>query len=192
LEKWSPKMTVSGFELQPTLVGNLVTIRPLRPDDLEALFAVASDPLIWEQHPAKTRCQRPGFEEFFRKGLESGGAFLFREAGTGEVIGSSRYCNLAPEKSEVEIGFTFLARRCWGGSFNREIKRLMIDHAFRFVDSVVFLVGEENRRSRIAIERIGAKLETATGLTYSASPGPHVRYRLRKGEQPWAQPDADR
>jgi len=182
-------MSTKVFDLQPTLYGNLVTIRPLLPEDFEALFAVASDPLIWEQHPARNRYQRTVFEEYFRKGLESGGAFLFQDARTGEAIGSSRFCNLAADLSEIEIGFTFLARRCWGGSFNREIKQLMVDHAFRFVDSVVFMIGEENRRSRIAIERIGAKFEAI--VNYPSVPGPHARYRLRRGEEAWTLPSAE-
>jgi RimJ/RimL family protein N-acetyltransferase len=74
---------------------------------------------------------------------------------TREVIGSSRFHGYDDAASEVEIGWSFLARRYWGGRYNGEMKRLMLHHAFRFVENVVFLVGEENRRSRRAVEKIG-------------------------------------
>jgi len=76
---------------------------------------------------------------------------------TGRIIGSSRYCDLKPSESEVEIGWTFLERAYWGGAYNRELKSLMIAHALRFVERVVFVVGENNLRSQKALEKIGAK-----------------------------------
>src|SRR6185312_15160356 len=93
-----------AFDLQPTLRGNLVHLRPLRESDFEALFAVASDPLIWEQHPASDRYQEPVFRDFFRGGIESGGAFLVLDATTGAVIGSTRYCNLRPVGAVAGLG----------------------------------------------------------------------------------------
>src|SRR5882762_8855409 len=64
------------FELQPHLIGELLEVRPLRPEDWESLFAVASDPLIWTQHPASDRYQEKVFREFFREALKSGGALV--------------------------------------------------------------------------------------------------------------------
>ena len=149
---------VAAFELQPHLVGELLEVRPLRPDDWERLFAVASDPLIWEQHPARDRYQEKVFREFFREALESGGALVVIDRQTQEIIGSSRYFGLNPAKSEIEIGWTFLARSYWGGKYNSELKQLMLDHAFRFIDSVIFVIGETNSRSRKAVEKIGGVL----------------------------------
>ena len=143
------------FELQPLLEGELLTLRPIRPDDFDALFAVAADPLIWEQHPVHDRHTEPRFREFFQGALDSRGAFVVLDRRDGRMIGSSRYHGWDAERSEVEIGWTFLARRYWGGTYNGEMKRLMLDHAFRFVERVVFLVGEENIRSQKAVERIG-------------------------------------
>src|SRR6516162_10240655 len=145
------------FDLQPTLRGELIELRPLRPDDFDALFSVASDPLIWEQHPESDRYQRDVFQRYFDGALESKGAFAIIERESGRIIGSSRYCNLNSGNSEVEIGWTFLEREFWGGSFNRELKKLMLDHAFQFVDRVVFVVGEKNLRSQKALEKIGAR-----------------------------------
>src|SRR5262245_28505620 len=147
-----------SFELQPTLVGSLVELRPLRPEDWDALFAVASDPLIWEQHPDSERYKEAVFREFFRGALASGGALVAIDRRDGRIIGSSRYAEYDEARSEIEIGWTFLARSYWGGQYNGEMKRLMLEHAFRFVDSVVFLIGPGNVRSQRAVERIGAVL----------------------------------
>lgn len=146
------------FELQPTLRGELIEVRPLKADDFDELFRAASDPLIWEQHPVSTRYQKEVFQKFFASAMESGGAFAVVERASGRIIGSSRYCNLKPQQGEVEIGWTFLERRFWGGAYNRELKRLMIEHALRFLERVVFVVGENNQRSRRALEKIGATL----------------------------------
>lgn len=146
---------MTDFELQPRLAGDLVELRPLRPDDWEGLYAVASDPLVWEQHPAHNRYQEPIFKEVFEKGLESGGALVTIDRKSGKIIGSSRYLEFVAEKREIEIGWTFIARSHWGGAYNGEMKRLMLDHAFRFVDTVVFVIGAQNFRSQKAVEKIG-------------------------------------
>ena len=143
------------FELQPTLKGELLELRPLRAEDFADLYAVASDPLIWKQHPNKDRFKEEVFRQFFREALESGGALIAIDSKDGRVIGSSRYYGYDEEKGEIEIGWTFLARSHWGGAYNGEMKRLMLRHAFRFVDSVIFLIGSENFRSQRAVEKIG-------------------------------------
>jgi N-acetyltransferase len=144
-----------SFDLRPSLTGELLRLRPLREDDFDALYAVASDPLIWELHPSPDRYQPDVFREFFREAMESGGALIATDARDYRVIGSSRYHGYDEEKSEIEIGWTFLARSHCGGIYNREMKQLMLAHAFRFVDSVVFLVGREDWRSQRAMEKIG-------------------------------------
>jgi len=144
------------FDLQPILTGNLIEARPLRPGDFDALFDAASDPLIWEQHPEKTRYKREVFQKYFDGAIDSKGAFAVIDRKSGRIIGSSRYWNLDFAHSEVEIGWTFLERKFWGGEYNGELKSLMLAHAFRFVDRVVFVVGENNLRSQRALEKIGA------------------------------------
>lgn len=144
-----------SFDLQPILKGELLELRPLRPEDFHDLYAVASDPLIWEQHPNKERYREELFKGFFREAMESGGALIAIDSRNGQVIGSSRFHGYDKEKSEIEIGWTFLARSHWGGIYNREMKRLMLRHAFKFVNSVIFLVGPQNLRSQRAVEKIG-------------------------------------
>jgi len=147
-----------AFDLQPVLRGDLVELTPLREADREALFAVAADALIWEQHPVKERYQETTFRTFFNESLASGGALLVRDRRDGQVIGSSRFHGYDAAASEVEIGWTFLARSHWGGLYNREMKELMLRHAFRFVERVVFLVGPQNVRSQRAVLKIGGVL----------------------------------
>jgi RimJ/RimL family protein N-acetyltransferase len=143
------------FDLQPTLTVELLELRPLRPEDFADLYAVASDPLLWEQHPARDRYQEAVFREFFREALASGGALLALDRRDSRVIGSSRYHGYDAEKSEVEIGWSFLARSHWGGAYNGEMKRLMLRHAFRFFSRVLFVIGPQNVRSQRAVEKIG-------------------------------------
>ena len=146
------------LDLQPQLMGELLALRPLQADDWDALFAVASDPLIWAGHPDRDRYTEPVFREFFRGAMESGGGLVVVERATGRIIGSSRYVWHGPPQNELEIGWTFLARDYWGGTYNRELKRLMLDHALRFVDRVIFIVGIDNIRSRKAMLKIGGVL----------------------------------
>lgn len=122
------------------------------------MFAAAADPAIWAQHPAADRYTEPVFRRYFEDALASGSAFTFVDRRNGAVIGSSRYHGFDAEAREVEIGWTFLARAYWGGSYNAEIKSLMLEHAFRYVDKVLFWVAETNYRSRTAMEKIGAVL----------------------------------
>lgn len=143
------------FELQPTLKSEIIEVRPLRADDWEELYAVASDPLIWEQHPNSDRYKAEVFRKFFDEALESGGAFVVLDCRTGRVIGSSRFNCYDLARSEIEIGWTFLARSHWGGTYNGELKRLMLEHAFKFVDNVIFFIGSTNIRSQRALEKIG-------------------------------------
>jgi RimJ/RimL family protein N-acetyltransferase len=170
-----------SFDLQPHLKSEFIELRPLTPEDWDDLFAVASDPLIWEQHPESDRYKEEVFKIFFREALESGGAFVVIDKSTQQIIGSTRFYGYDPTKSEIEIGWTFLARKYWGGRYNAEMKRLLLNHAFKFVENVVFFVGETNFRSQKAMENIGA---TRIGLVTRAygnhPPALNVKYVIRK------------
>jgi len=144
-----------SFDLQPSLKGELLELSPLRQEDFHDLYDVAADPLIWEQHPCKERFQAEVFKAFFRDALDSGGALIAIDRMDGKVIGSSRFHGYDKERNEIEIGWSFLARSHWGGMYNREMKRLMLEHALNFVNSVVFLIGPQNKRSQRAMEKIG-------------------------------------
>ena len=81
---------------------------------------------------------------------------------------------------EVEIGWTFLARSHWGGATNREVKRLMLDHAFGFVDTVVFWVGEKNFRSQGAMKKIGGVLRDGIFERPVSDGTPYVIFEITK------------
>jgi RimJ/RimL family protein N-acetyltransferase len=175
------------FDRQPHLVGELLELRPLSPDDWDALFAVASDPLIWEVHPERDRYTQPVFRRFFRTALESGGALVAIDRATGQVIGSSRYYWHGPDEDELEIGWSFLARAYWGGAYNREMKRLMLDYAFQFADRVIFVVGVDNIRSRKAMLKIGGVLtgrREVLELTGGGSSESVIFEITKEGERP--------
>ncbi len=168
------------MELQPVLVGNRLKLRPLKPADFEELYAAASDPKIWELHPASDRWKREVFEDYFNQGLKSRGALAILDKASGKIVGSSRYYDLDGRES-VAIGFTFLTRAYWGGDFNRELKFLMLDHAFVYVRRAIFHVGENNLRSRRAMEKIGGKLVGRLDrVRPDGTPDPTVVFEIRK------------
>jgi RimJ/RimL family protein N-acetyltransferase len=148
------------MDLQPTLRGELIDLRPIRAEDFAALFTAASDPLIWEQHPESDRYTEPVFRRFFDGAIECRGGLVTIDRKTGGMIGSSRYFGYDAGRNVVEIGWSFLTRPYWGGTYNGEMKKLMLQHAFKYVDRVIFIIGEENKRSRRAVEKIGAVLST--------------------------------
>ena len=148
-------ITEMAFELQPILKSEILELRPLQVEDFEELYTVASDPLIWEQHPNSDRYKPDVFRKFFDDAMQSGGALIALDRKDDQVIGSSRFYGYEPERSEIEIGWTFLARSHWGGVYNGEMKRLMLSHAFKFVDNVLFTIGSNNLRSQRAVEKIG-------------------------------------
>ena len=170
-----------NFDLQPHLEDDLIVLQPLKEQDFEALYAAASDPLIWEQHPVKERYKRAVFKEnFFQSAIESKGAFLVLEKKTGAVMGSSRYYNHHAQESDIEIGWTFLARPYWGGRYNQAMKALMMNHAFQFVDNIIFRIGENNMRSRKACEKIGGVLINPADNPHLECPPNNVIYRITK------------
>lgn len=169
------------LDLQPTLAGDLVRARPLERGDFDALYAVASDPLLWEQHPDRERWREERFRQFFDDAMASRGALIVLDAATGRVIGSSRYRWFGDGPPELEIGWTFLARSHWGGSYNGELKRLMLAHAFTVVDHVVFFAGAANERSRRALARVGA---TFQGELELVSGRKSVRFVLERPAAP--------
>jgi N-acetyltransferase len=171
------------FNLQPTLENELLLLRPLQEADFENLFKVASDPLIWEQHPAKDRRDREGFTVFFDHGIAAKSAFAVIDKKTGEIIGTSRY-NAVPEtENAIEIGWTFLARAYWGGTYNQSMKKLMMDYAFQYVDNILFFINEKNWRSRKAVEKIwGVRIVALEGKMIDPRSSVGVVYKVSKKE----------
>lgn len=157
------------FDLSPTLRGASVTLTPTVEADWAEQLAVAADPALWAGHPASDRWREPVFRTYFDDNLSSGGALTIRDSASGTVIGHSRFDLRKVEPGEIEVGGTFLARSHWGGAANREVKTLMIAHALASFDRVVFYIGEDNMRSRRAMEKIGGRLIPGRRETFEMS-----------------------
>jgi len=170
------------LNLQPTHLKNeLVCLEPLEQRHFEELYLVASDPLIWEQHPNPDRYKLDAFTNYFKGAIESAGAFIIRDASSGIALGSSRYCAYDAAMKEIQIGYTFFARSCWGKSINKEVKTLMLNHAFNYVDKVAFYVGANNIRSQKAMERIGGIKIREEVVAYFGEPDRlNFRYEINK------------
>lgn len=144
------------FSIQPVLENEKAVLIPLKTEDFERLYAAASDPLVWAQHPNKNRYQREVFEVFFAGAIQSKGAFLIKDLESGDVAGCTRFYDYNPEKNLIYIGYTFYARKYWGTGMNIAVKKTMLDYIFQFVDVVHFHIGANNIRSQLAIAKLGA------------------------------------
>ena len=165
-----------------TLVGKTLSLRPIRAEDFEALYAAASDPLIWALHPDPLRYQKAIFEEnVFKPAVASNAAYVAFENASGKLIGSSRFYEYDASKREIAIGYTFLARDHWGGRANSEMKALMLNHAFGSgIDRVWFHVGKDNLRSRKAMEKIGGQFSHEGAKTMFGKTIDYVFYAIDK------------
>jgi RimJ/RimL family protein N-acetyltransferase len=173
-----------NIDLQAILENEMVKLIPLEENHFEKLYEVASDPLVWEQHPDKNRYEREVFRIFFQGAMESGTAYLVLDNKTGDVVGSSRYYELDEANKSVAIGHTFAGRKYWGKGYNAAAKALMLRHAFEHVDTVVFHIGAFNIRSQKAVEKLGA---VKTGEFEAGEPArPAVIYQIRKAD--WLAP----
>jgi RimJ/RimL family protein N-acetyltransferase len=171
---------MNKLELQPTLTGEKTTLLPLKLSDFDKVYAVASDPLIWEQHPQRDRYKSEVFKTYFDGAIESKGALLIKDKTIEEVLGCTRFYFIAQKPKLVHIGYSFFSRKCWGKSINSEVKKLMLDHIFQFVDVVAFEVGVGNLRSQIAVQRLGAKEVERYNKSYVDSSGTVISYQLSK------------
>jgi RimJ/RimL family protein N-acetyltransferase len=170
------------MNLQPAhLKNDIVWLEPLKQEHFEELYLVASDPLIWEQHPNPDRYKLDAFTNYFKGAMESGGAFIIRDTLSGKALGSSRYCAYDAANKEIQIGYTFISRVCWGKSINKAVKKIMLTHAFNDVDKVAFYVGANNIRSQKAMEAIGGIKVREEVVAYFGEPDRlNFRYEINK------------
>ncbi|WP_299686470.1 GNAT family N-acetyltransferase [uncultured Tateyamaria sp.] len=171
-------MFPAGFDPQPVLTGRTLHLRPMTTDDRDPLFAAASDPLIWEQHPARNRHERAVFDPYFDAQLARGSALVVERRTDGRVIGTSCYYVTDEVPPAVSIGFTFLERAHWGGATNHEMKTLMLDHIFVSLDTAWLHVGTDNIRSQKATEKLGATLRYQADLDLGNGPARYLCYAL--------------
>ncbi|MCX8524559.1 GNAT family N-acetyltransferase [Chryseobacterium formosus] len=170
-----------NFSIQPELENDKYQLIPLSQGDFEALYEVASDSKVWEQHPNKDRYKREVFKNFFKGAMESKGAFKIFEKSSGDVLGSTRFYDYDESKNSIFIGYTFYGTKCWGKGINPQIKKLMLDYIFQYVDTVHFHIGKENLRSQTALERLGGKKIKEEEVAYFGEPTrTNFVYEIRK------------
>ncbi|MBF9140014.1 GNAT family N-acetyltransferase [Hymenobacter properus] len=172
--------------IQPRLENQQVLLLPLQESDFPALYAVASDPKIWEQHPNKDRWRQEVFRTFFDGAMQSQGAFKIVDKATNEIAGSTRFYGYDEADNSILIGYTFYGTRYWGKGFNLGVKALMLNYIFQYVDRVYFHIGGQNVRSQIAIGRLGAEKIAEEEIAYfGEAPKPNFVYSLSK--EHWAE-----
>ncbi|HEX7755458.1 MAG TPA: GNAT family N-acetyltransferase [Niabella sp.] len=158
------------FSIQPVLENEATRLVPLKEADFERLYTVASDPKIWEMHPNKNRYEPEVFRIFFEGAIESGGAFLIFDKPGEALAGSSRFYNYNATDNSIFIGYTFYAVQYWGTGLNTQVKQLMLDYIFQFLNTIYFHIGAENYRSQKAIEKLNAVKIKEEWVAYHGEP----------------------
>jgi N-acetyltransferase len=171
-----------SFNIQPSnLTSDLIILKPLQETDFDKLFEIASDPLLWEQHPNKFRYKKEEFTTYFKGAILSKGAFIVLDAITNEVVGCSRYYDCNQEENSILIGYTFIGRKYWGKGYNESLKKTMVNYIFQYVSSIYFHVGSQNFRSQKAIEKFGAqKVGEQEVEYYGETPKMNYIYKINK------------
>jgi N-acetyltransferase len=173
-----------NFDIQPVLENDKVILYPLQEEDFEALFAVASDSRIWEQHPNKDRWKKDVFRTFFEGAIQSKGAFKIIDKSTHKIAGSTRIYDYKEQDNSILIGYTFFAREYWGKGINHSVKALLLDYLFQFVSRLYFQIGADNIRSQIAIGRLGAKKVGEQEVAYYGEL-PKLNYIFKIEKEEW-------
>ena len=171
---------MNGFRLSSTLEDERILIRPLSIEDFDELYKCAADKMIWQGHPAKNRYKKAEFTAWFEDAIACQSTVIFEDKQTNELMGASRYYVEENSTQDISIGYTFLARKYWGGATNAAIKKLMLHHAFKYFDQVWFHIAPSNIRSQRAIEKVGA-VYSHQGISHlSGQAEPWLFYKISK------------
>lgn len=163
-------MSAPDFDCQPDLCASTLRLKPLAYSDFKGMFLAAADPEIWGGHPARDRYKREVFEAYFASLLATKKALAVVDIASGDIVGTSSYYTPPDLPNSIAIGFTFLVRAKWGGPSNRELKQLMLEHAFTAYDIVYFHIAPTNIRSQTATMKLGAVHLYDAELKISAAP----------------------
>ncbi|PTS94495.1 N-acetyltransferase [Pedobacter sp. HMWF019] len=170
-----------NFSLQQPLENESVKLVPLKNNDFDALYQVASDKDIWMQHPNKDRWKKEVFQLFFEGAIQSKGAFKIIDKSSNEIVGCTRFYDYQESDKSILIGYTFYATKHWGTGLNPSVKKLMMDYIFQFVNRILLHVGAGNLRSQIAVGRLGAtKIAEESVAYYGEASKLNFIYEIKK------------
>jgi RimJ/RimL family protein N-acetyltransferase len=149
--------------VQVTLEGHGLRLEPLGPNHEDDLAAAAADGRLWELWFTSV----PGPGETSRyvadalAGQQAGHMlpWAVRELGSGAIVGTTRYHDIAPASDRVEIGWTWYAARWQKTRVNTACKLLLLAHAFESLGcaAVGLRTDNFNFASQRAIAALGAK-----------------------------------
>ncbi|HET8898912.1 MAG TPA: GNAT family protein [Rhodanobacteraceae bacterium] len=152
------------MQIEPlVLTGRHVRLEPLTPEHVDALNAAARDGELWKLWftgvPDAAHMSAWIDAALMAAARGTDRPFVVRLLDSGEIVGSTRYCNVEMAHRRLEIGYTWYAARVQRSAVNTECKLLLLQHAFESLRCVrvEFCTHWHNRRSRAAIERLGAK-----------------------------------
>lgn len=148
-----------------TLEGNKVRLVPLAREHFAELRKLSGDPSIWNSM-AVDGSDPAVFNQYLesavlRRATGEQYAFTVIDRFSGSIIGSTMFHSMHPAFRKLEIGYTWYTPAYWRTGHNRECKLLLLTYCFEVLKTirVQFTSDENNLRSRVAIERLGAKLE---------------------------------
>ena len=155
---------VDPWHAPPLLRGRHATLEPLQAAHAGGLRAAVQDGNLWEL--SYTSTPRPEeMDAYLASALDQQAsgtclAFAVRDA-AGDVVGTTRYYDLAPTVPRLQVGYTWYAFRAQRTGLNTEAKLLLLTHAFEVMGcaSVGLQTSHLNLASRKAIARIGATQE---------------------------------
>lgn len=163
--------TVVAMGIEPgVLRGEHAELIPLSPDHVEALSAAATvdrSTYGFTEVPPDHERMADYVGRLVALGADGQAVpFAQRRRADARLVGCTRFMELRwwrsrAEPDEVEIGGTWLAADVQRSPINTEAKLLLLTYAFDTwgVVRVALATDERNRRSRDAIERIGARYE---------------------------------
>lgn len=146
-----------------TLTGRHAVLEPLTEAHHDAIVAAASDGALWNlwytSVPAPAHTREWIANAFAMRERNGSQTFVVRDATSGRIVGSTRYCNVDEGNRRVEIGYTWYAASAQRSGINTECKLMLLTHAFETLDciAVEFRTHWMNHASRAAIARLGAK-----------------------------------
>jgi RimJ/RimL family protein N-acetyltransferase len=152
-----------AFVSPVTLEGPHVALEPLAREHEAGVRAATADGELWKlwytsvPPPEKTAAW---IDAALAMREQSGALpFVVRDKAAGDIVGSTRYCNVDAPNRRLEIGHTWYAQRVQRTAVNTECKLLLLTHAFETLGciAVEFRTHFFNFASREAIARLGAK-----------------------------------